>query len=304
MKAKKILILLIIPILFSSCQKIKEYFHDPDPEPLSDLLRTSRVIGFVSEMTMSAIQGGKTDDVHVYRSNSGYPCTALMLIKPDRSVTSFMQYYPGKIVVAGYWPDENSAIISFILSEGSPGGFNFTLKNICTIPVMRDEDGIFAVFAGMDINLDEEGNGLLQIAFTQDEIDVEMERLDYDEPEDIYVAVEQKAWVIRVNDNNTSNYYDDIYSVTGGGQFITATNSTIDACQQAVLDVRMDHICSRNPYSGMALIQKAAVEDDEFPETGVAVFSFGGRCDGRIKVEVGTGAYITSIGKEIPFSLD
>lgn len=292
--------IIIFSIFFVSCDKIKEYFKDPEVEPIEELLKISRTIGSVSTIAMSAINENYSN-VTVFRSNSRYPCTAYMVIRPNSSFA--LEKYSPRILVAGYWPDENTAILSVVLPSDE-GRSEFSLKNIYTIPVIRQYEGLMVVFAGMDINLDEEGNNLFDIDFTEDEINFEWDRLDTEEADDIYIALEQKAWIIHIDENNTSGIQDDTYTVTGGGQLITATNTTASAYQQAVLDVQMDYLCNRNPLGGYALIQKAAVEDEEFPESGMAIFSFKNNCSGKVKVELATGTYITSIGKEISFNLD
>lgn len=294
-------------MLSDSCKELEEYFHDPETESLTDALKTCAIIGYSVSTAMSVMEGYHLPNVRIKTRCNDFPCVSVMLIRIDDSYPfSFSPEETGEVIVAGLWADEETAIFTLILTDFNIHTSTFRLKNIHTIPVIRTLDGKIGVaFAGMDINLNQQSDALLEFNLLTQEIESEFARLDEERPEDVYVAVEQNAWFIEIDQKNTpDDLWDDSFTVTGGGQLAEVTDNTADVVQQAMVDVTLDQTCTANPVNGLALVRKVDTEEDKFPELGTAILEFHRYCDGRADVLLATGAYIGSNGKSIRLNME
>jgi hypothetical protein len=305
-KFKLYISFLMILIFLCSCKKIKEYFYDPETEPVRQAIKTSAAIGYSVSVAMSVMSGERPPHVISTGGCSDFPCTFLIYIDINQeNPLMFSEGNVGQIIVAGLRPDENVAIMTIVFSDINISTQSFTLLSIHTIPVIKEEDRIMVVFSEMDINIGSDSDVLLNMDLTPKEIDYEVSRLDREKPQDLYVAVEQNAWFIGIDQKNTlSDFRDDSYSITGGGQIIEVTGASGGIIQQAMLQVEIEPGCPRNPVYGYALIKNTSTEERKFPELGTAIFSFHGPCDGMADITVATGVYLRSNGKSIPLGLD
>ena len=57
MKIKFTLLIILFPAILSvtSCKKVKEYFHDPETEPIAHAIKTSAAIGYAASIAMSVM---------------------------------------------------------------------------------------------------------------------------------------------------------------------------------------------------------------------------------------------------------
>ncbi len=296
----------MIIIFLCSCRKIKEYFYDPETEPVSQAIKTSAAIGYSVSVAMSVMSGARPPHVISTGDCSGFPCTFLIYININQdNPLLFSEGDVGEIIVAGLRPDENVAIMTVVFTDINISTQSFTLLSVHTIPVIMEEDRIMVVFSEMDINIGSDSDVLLNMDLTPDEVDYEVSRLDRERPQDLYVAVEQNAWFIGIDQKNTlSDFRDDSYSITGGGQIIEVTGASGGIIQQAMLQVELKPDCPRNPVYGYALIKNTSADERKFPELGTAIFSFHGPCDGKADITLATGVYLRSNGKSIPLDLD
>ena len=309
---KRISALLIIPaaviaFLPISCNELEEYFHDPETESVTDVIRTSAVIGYTVSTAMSVMEGHDLPNVRIKTVCSGFPCVSVMLIRIDDSYPfPFSSNETGEIVVAGLWADEGTAILNLLMTDFNVHTKTFRLKNVHTIPVIRTFDGkIMAVFAGIDINLNEESDNLLEFNLATQEIESEFARLDEINPDDLYVAVEQNAWIIEIDQKETpENLWDDEFNITGGGQLVEVDDNATEVIQQGMIDVLIDQKCPANPVKGNALIRKVNIEDNKFPELGTAILEFHSNCSGMAEILIATGIYIGSNGKDVDLNLE
>jgi hypothetical protein len=91
----------------------------------------------------------------------------------------------------------------------------------------------------------------------------------------LYLAVEQDAFIIEINDNNTnSTIFDNKYKLTGGGQLINVVENSAAIFQQAMIDLVISNSSNENPISGSALIKKTKTHDSSFPELDIAILEF------------------------------
>jgi len=305
-KAKIYISLILILIFLCSCKKVKEYFHDPETEPVRQAIKTSAAIGYSVSVAMSVMSGEQLQHVISTGDCSDFPCTFLIYININQdNPLLFSEGDVGEIIVAGLRPDEDVAIMTIVFTDINISTQSFNLLSVHTIPVIKEEDRIMVVFSEMDINIGTDSDALLELDLSQQEIDTEISRLDRERPEDLYVAVEQNAWFIDVNQKNTfSDFYDDSYSITGGGQIIEVTGASGGIIQQAMLQVQIESGCMRNPVNGFALIKNTSAEERKFPELGTAIFGFHHACDGMADITLATGVYLRSNGKSVPLGLN
>jgi hypothetical protein len=305
-KSKICISFLLVLVLLSSCKKVKEYFHDPETEPVRQAIKTSAAIGYSVSVAMSVMSGEQLQHVISVGDCSSFPCTFLMYININQySPLLFSEGDVGEIIVAGLRPDEDVAIMTIVFSDINISTQSFNLLSVHTIPVIKEYDRIMAVFSEMDINIGSDSDALLELNLSQHEIDSEISRLDREKPEDLYVAVEQNAWFIDINQKNTfSDFSDDSYSITGGGQIVEVTGASGGIIQQAMLQVQIESGCQRNPVNGFALIKNTSAEERKFPELGTAIFAFHNACNGMADITLATGVYLRSNGKSIPLGLN
>ncbi len=294
-------------LILNSCKKLDEYFREPDTESVKDVIKTSVFIGYTAELAMSAVSGHAPSNVSTFRSGSSFPCVAVVFIYPDgRFPVPFAKNANSEISVFGFWPDENTALITILVSELNIRTSTFTLHDVHSVPVIKSDSSISVVYAAIDINFGQnDRDELMKFDYSTGELNVELGRFNIIPSDDLNVLVEENAWFVNINQNNTEGYpSDDSYSITGGGQLVEASESTAGAFQQALLGVRINYDCLRNPLEGFSLIQKVAVEGEKFPETGTAILSFHDACNGKAYVELATGMYITSIGRHVSFEME
>lgn len=298
-------LLLILQILIS-CKKAKEYFHDPESEPIAQVVKTAAAIGYSASIAMSVMSGEQLPNVITTGDCADFPCTSISLVNvsSDNQVL-FSGGSIGEITIAALWPDEDAGILSIIFTDIDISTHTFTLLSVHTVPVIKKEDKIMVVFAGNDINIGSDSETLLNLDLSEGEIEFEMERLENERPGELDIAVEQNAWFIDIDQKGTpDNFIDDSYSVTGGGQIVEVTSASGGIIQQAMMNVELSPVCQRNPISGFALIKNTSVEEKKIPELGTAIMNFHNSCNGKADIKLATGVYIKSNGRSIPLLLD
>jgi len=295
--------LLLIPVLILfSCKEEKAYFKDPETEPVIHTIKASSAIGYCSSIAMTVMSGETLPGVYATKSCSNFPCASLIFVNlNDNLRIPFTEDENGQIVIAGLWTDVNQAILTLFFYDIDISTSAFTLKNVHTFPVTERNGNFLAVFAGMDINLGSNPILPLDLDLSEGEINFELERLDFDTPGDVYVAVEQHAYIIEIDQQGTAtDLNDDSFIITGGGQIIEVKDDKGGIIQQGMLDVVIDIECQANPRNGYALIKNTSAGGNSIPELGTAIFDFHSQCDGMVDISIATGVYIKSNGKSIP----
>jgi hypothetical protein len=301
----RLLLFFILLIPGSSCNKIKDYFREPDPDPLLETIHTSILTGYAANISFALIAGQPIPGVNFVRSNPGFPCTTLITINTSTNPGVYLAYLDvNTITISGLWADESTAILSILLTDFDTGTTTLDLLGIKTVPVIRIGDHINIAMASMDIQINPDQDALLGLNLNTLEIQTELLRLDSPRPKDVYIAVLQDAYFIDVYNNLTgNNLEDDSYTVTGGGQLIKVNGSSAEITQQAMVGVEISPDCILNPTDGIALMKVTGLEDQGFPELGTAVFEFTSGCGGTAGVYAATGMYVGSNGKNIRFRL-
>jgi len=252
---------------------------------------------------MSVVNGNLTDHATISRSNSGFPCSALIEIDLSEESDALAE----QATIAGIWADAHTAVLSIIFSNYDYRLHIIELIGIETIPVILESEEIHMVLASQEISLNpdqDDRDALLSIDLDNFQFESEIIRLDMPRPGDVYVAVTQNAYFIDVNTRGTiNNLADDSYSISGGGQLVEVENNSAEIVQQALIEVYISSSCRINPVSGMALLRVTGVEDEGFPELGTALIEFYDNCQGKAEVFAATGMYIGTNGKKLTFVL-
>jgi hypothetical protein len=304
MKKAALLLLTFLSMLsLGSCNKVRDYFRNPDPSPLVETIHATSLTAYAANMSFAMMDGQHPAHVTFVRSNAGFPCTTLMTID-----ATGMESYPAvghgsSVTVAGLWADASTAIFSLMITKYEAIDQTISVLGIKTVPAIRDGDHITLALASMDIQLNPDEDALLMLNLNTLEVQSELFRLDAPRPNDVYVAVLQDAYFVDIVNNGTSSLADDTYKLTGGGQLIEVQGQDAEITQQAMVDVTLSSDCHINPVSGMALMKVTGLEDQGFPELGTAVFEFHSGCSGTAGIYAATGMYIASNGKDVPFGL-
>jgi hypothetical protein len=304
-KVYNALLFLILLLPEFSCKKIMNYFREPETEILTETIHSTALTGYAANLAMAVMAGQTFSNVSVTRSNPGFPCTTLMVVDP--SAENCFYFAPEKasaITIAGLWPDESTAILTLLYTNYNTGTSVLDLLGIETIPVIRDGNNIHVALASMDIRLNPDQGSFLQLNLNTLEIQSELLRLEAPRPADVYVALEQNAYYIDVDNQGTDDHIaDDSYTLTGGGQLIEVAGNSAEIVQQAMIEVNISPACITNPVAGIALMKVTGLESDGFPELGTAILECGPTCDGMAHVFIATGMYVGSNGQDVPFRL-
>ena len=139
-------------LLLFSCNKVKEYFREPDPEPLLETIHTSALTGYAVNVSFAMMVGHSIEGVNFHRSNAGFPCTTITAINTSINQGLYLANLDvNAITVAGLWTDESTAILSILLTGFDTGTTTLDLLGIKTVPVIRTNDHINIAMASMDI---------------------------------------------------------------------------------------------------------------------------------------------------------
>lgn len=303
MKTASIILLVILYALTgTSCKQVKEYFRDPETGNLTETIGTSVITGYAASLAMASVSGSTFPNVTTIRSNTGFPCTTLMQVDlQGESGFLASEEKASGISIAALWADETCGILTLLFTDYQSETATFDLLAIKTIPVILDEDGLIRVaLASQDISLNPNQESILQLNLSTLEIESEYIRLDHPCPDDVYIAIEQDAYVITVDRNGTpGDPLDDGFTITGGGQLIEVDNQDAEILQQGLLDLEIAPSCQRNPVAGMALIRAVGVKDNKLPELGTALLEFSSGCTGTARVLLATGMYAGANSKAI-----
>jgi hypothetical protein len=298
-----LVIFLLLPEI--SCRKVKDYFRDPETEQLEETIHTTVIVGYAANLAFSLMDGHYFPHVNFSRSNAGFPCTTLMVIDMEDDSSLIIAHEKAKtITIAGLWPDESAAILSLAMTDYHAGISTLDLLGIKTIPVVSDGDHINIALASIDIQLNPDQEALLRLNLNTLEIESEFLRLEKPRPKDVYIAVLEDAYYIDVYNNLTrNNNSDDSYTITGGGQLVEVSGSSVEIVQQAMVEVQVSPVCTLNPVDGMALMKVTGIEDKGFPELGTVLLEFMASCGGTAHVFIATGMFAGSTGRNVSFCL-
>lgn len=300
---KLLIVFILLTFSFLGCsskEQIDKYSQDPDTAPIKSIIKTSVPLAYASSVAMRAVLGDTLANVSVTGGAcTAYPCSRLVTIYLAEGDLPFNYAQYGSINVYGLWSSPSQAILTTLFTDMNVGTQTFKISSIALTPVLASATGLEIVFANININ----------IATTPDqlstaEIDSVYQRLNTSPSDDVEVSVGMDAWIIEVdNANTTSVFSDDIYKVTGGSQGITISGNGAQVIQLGLLRMTMAPECNLNPVGGEILLNQVEVSDTSHV-IGQAFFSFDNSCNGEVKVALGLGTYFSATGKSYPLELN
>ena len=309
-KFKYILILTII--ITVSCRNkdnpIDDWFQDPPVSPVTQTIKTVVPVGYAASLVVMDMKGYKAENIVKAKQKDA----TLLYINTDTDYPyKFKDNTYGQMIVAYIQADENTALASVFFTDMDIENGSFKLYNVIAFPIILDEynQKITAVYASMDINFGSNSN--IGLDLTQNEIDESLLKLENERTEITDVAIAQNAWIIDIYYHGTfNNQLDDEFNIYGGQQAVAVedynTESSTGVLQMAMIDVDFSPECIKNPTHGFAFLQDVEVASSENNDDivfGHVFYEFHPNCDGEILVDIATGSFIFSIGKELDLGL-
>jgi len=301
-----IIIILIIP--FYSCKKLDKYNQEPEIEPLQHGLKTSAAIGYCASLASMAFNGKPLPDNVLFQENNNDEFSSSGILFLNITETSPVPFNGniGEITIAGLWNEGQGGVITIIFTDFDLFSLDFEFVGIHTIPIIINDENqnILTLFAEQDIIIGEGSDTLLNLNMSKPQFDRELERLNSEQPTDIFAAVKQNIWFVTIDQNNTyPNIYDDEYTINGGGQIAEVTSTSGGILYHALIQTKYNYAtCDLNPHNGVGFIQniKAGSEID----LGNITLEFKEVCEGKAKVVLASGKYSGSNNKNINLRLN
>lgn len=300
----RIHILLLIAV-FTRCTAIdgiNDFFINPDMTPLKETIRRGLPLGYASRVAQLTVEGKKPSFVRIVSPCNNFPCVSV--IKFDAADTDFpwfQEFDYSTITVAGLWNSPQQGLLSVLFTTNTPG--TIRLFEFKTFPVQEQFAGnLLLAFNRMDIN---PGTGpYITVDVTQGEFNAEFDRFVNVNSLDSLIELDQEVWMMEILDQGTDDLSDDSYSLTGAGQFVTVAGEEVIALQVAALNLQLKPDCITNPVGGDILINNAGTNTNSSSVTvGMAQLQFEGNCNAKIRVNIATGSYLASFGKNLDFDL-
>ena len=310
--------LAILIIINFSCRKefdnpIDDWFQDPPVDPITQTIKTVIPVGYAASLAILDMKGY---DVPYTKSVKQKSATLLYVNTESNYPYKFKDDTYGQMIIAYVQTDENTALVSVFFTDMDVISGKFELKNVIAFPVILDaiNNKITAVYASIDINLG--SNFDIGIDLIPEEIDDNLEKLNNKRTDSdldgVKIAITQDAWIIDIYHQGTfDNLLDDKFKIYGGQQAIAVedyeTESSVGALQMAMIDVDFSSECLRNPTNGYAFMQDVEVAtstNDNDIVFGHVFYEFTPDCDGRVLVDIATGNFLFSIGKELDLGLN
>lgn len=302
LKILRFFILIFIISGLTSCKKIRDLRDDnPEIDPLKHGFKTSAAIGYCASLAVTVLEGGPIPGNVRFEntSHSEYSNAGIMYVTIDDQYPLPFNSLIGDIIIAGLW-DDHGGVITVIFSDLDILNSVYKFYGIHTVPITRDHitGKILTVFAKQDIVIGEGSDTLINMSFSNPQFNMELDRLDEEQPTDMYVAASQNVWFVNIDQKGTSTVYDDTFVINGGGQIAEATSTTGGILYHALIGTEFNYsVCSENPTRGDAFIQniKAGTSID----LGNIYLTFHDICDGKAYVEFGTGEYLKYSGRHV-----
>jgi hypothetical protein len=299
----------VVIILLStlSCSKVDEFRQQPDLGPLDQGFRTSASIAYCVSLATQLFNGGPVPENVVFTRTSqpGYSGSGLIYVNVSENHPLPFTRNVGDMVIGGLWDGENGGVLSILFADVDILSGQTKLFGIHTIPVMRKKDTgeTIAIFAEQDIVVGEGTDTLLNLGLSRIKFDAELNRLNQDQPSDVFVAATQNVWHLTIDPADSHALSDFAYEVTGGGQILTASNTSGGVLYHAMINTRFSfEQCRLNPMAGTAFIQN--LKAGTILDLGNILLEFHSSCDGKAEVKFATGQYTAANGKDLHLNLN
>ena len=303
--------LFIITILsLSSCKKIKNIFDDnPDLLVLEQGFKSSAAIGYCASITHMVFTQGKLPGNVTFSTvnQSEYSGSALIYI--DVSNTNPLPFNKniGNIIIAALWDEtDRSGVMSITFANIDLLNASFRFYGIHTVPFIEEKGtgDILTVFAQQDIIIGEGRDTILNLSMSRPQFNLEAERATEPQPTDVFAAVKQNVWFVKVDQNDTyTDISDDYYEISGGGQIAEVTGSGGGISYHALIKSGFNFAaCQRNPTEGHGFIQN--IKAGENVDLGHITLDFHGNCDGKAHTDAAIGKYTKYLGRDVNLNFE
>lgn len=291
-------------LTFGACSKVDELRQDPELTPLQQGFKASAAIGYCASLAAMAFEGHSLPDNVVFEPGSGgeYSSSGLIYVTVDGSYPLPFNNKTGQILIGGIWDNtDGGGVISILFGNLDLLSAEFKLYGIHTVPVIRKKDTnqLMAVFAEQDIVIGEGSDTIVHVGLSRIAFDTELQRLETDQPSDVFAAVKQNVWFVNINQQDTyPDIYDDDYIINGGGQILEANSTSGGILYHAMIETAFSYAtCNENPLSGTAFIQN--IKAGSTIDLGNILLDFHSTCDGQADVQFSTGKYLSSNGQHV-----
>ncbi len=279
----------ILTFMLVSCERYEEYFQKPELQSLRHGVRTAATIGYCASIATSAFKGEPLPENVEFNESAG-----LIYVEISEDYPLPFTNTTGDLVMSVIW-NNGSGVMSILFGDLDILGGEAKLYGIYMIPFQeRDDDGILTIMAEQDVILGRGSDTILDLSnVTVSMFNAELERLDSTPPSDLFVAVEQNVWHIKIDQSQTLAYvYDDYIKVTGGGQIAEVEGSSGGVIYHALLETIINYsVCPENPISGSALSQNFKAGGTPYIDLGNSYLEFHETCDGMAYVKWSSGIY-------------
>lgn len=293
-----------------SCKKIRDLRDkNPDLLVLGQGFKSSAAIGYCASMAHMAFNVEKLPENVVFKANDPgeYSSAGLLYVNVTDAYPLPFNKNIGDIVIAALWDEsERSGVMSILFADIDLLDSEFRFYGIHTVPFIEEggTGDIITVFAQQDIIIGEGQDTLINLSMSRPLFNLETDRATHPPPDDVFAAVKQNVWFVKVDQNNTSSdIYDDTYEISGGGQLAEVSGSSGGIQYHALIESRFNFAhCERNPISGTGFIQNIKAGDGI--DLGHITLDFHNACDGQAYVEFATGKYLPYIRRDVNLNLN
>jgi hypothetical protein len=287
-------------ISFLSCNKLDQVNQKAELAPLEQGFKASAAIGYCASIVKSAFNGDALPANVQFspQTKSGFTGAGILHVAVDANNPLPFNRNIGDVVIAGLW-NGNGGVISILFANIDLISAQYKFYGLYTVPVFKDVNGnLTVVFVQQDIIIGNGQDTIINLSLSKPKFDAILADPVYNSvSHDPFVAVKQNAWQIIIDQNSTpSNFHDDLFSVTGGGQILETASSSGGILYHALIEVGFG-ACTLNPTSGIGFVQNFKVGSTF--DLGNFTLDFHGKCDGRAKVFVASGKYLGSTGTDI-----
>jgi hypothetical protein len=283
-----------------ACNKLDEFTSSPELDPLDQGFKSTAAIAYCTSLATRAFNGETLPPNVVFNQTTtpGYSGSGLLYVSITEDDPLPLNDHIGDIVIAGLWDGLNGGVISIVFADIDVLSGESKFYGIHTIPVIKKNNGeVVTLFAEQDIVIGEGSDTLLQLGLSKAKFASELERLDSEKPTDVFVAVTQNVWHITLHQNLTSGLSES-YEVTGGGQILSASNSSGGVLYHAMINTQFNFAdCPLNPVAGTAFIQN--LQAGSSLDFGNILLEFHSSCTGKAEVKLATGKYVSANGKDL-----
>jgi hypothetical protein len=287
-------------VVLAGCQGNDPFFRNPSAEPIERTISTTVPLAYAASVAMASVHGSPPSNALSTNTCSSFPCAALVTILVDGRTPPMASgsYGSGQILVTGLWTSSETAILTVAFVDLFVGSTLLRVRDVSTFPAVTTPGGLTIVYESMDVNVQSGPNDPSHL--TPEEIDALFLRLSITPSSNPAANVALNAWVVDVDDAGTpSDFSDDRYTISGGGESIDATADSGEILQLGMVGTVMAPGCALNPVEGVAVLNDVGASTSELPVLATALIDFEPACTGEAKVVLATGNYLLSMGETI-----